>query len=76
MLRKYRKLCNENIKLNILTIKGVDFDKAHRFQDKIYRTFILDILEDKIKHTDLKEICQMLKDDVLFYDGDNKRWYS
>ena len=64
---------DESSKLSILN-KDDDKEKAHIFQDKIYRKFIRDIVNNKIKITDVKEFAKNMNKYVVKYD--KERWYA
>lgn len=68
--KQYQTLFN---KLSILN-KDDDKEEAHIFQDKIYRKFIRDIVNNKIKITDVKEFAKNMNKYVVKYD--KERWYA
>lgn len=74
IMKKYDKMCEKSVKLNI---DDNDNEVSHIHQDKVYRAFINDICKggfDSLKK--IKTVAQMIKEDVVKYDGPNKRWYS
>ena len=67
MITEYYKLCNKysNISNN---------EESHILQDKIYRKFINDIVHNKIKSNQIKQIAELLKKNIVNYD--KNRWYA
>ena len=67
---QYNKLFN---KLNILH-KDSDKEKVHMLQDKIYRKFIRDIVNGKIKTNEIKIIANDMNKYVV--KKDTGMWYA
>lgn len=73
IISKYEKMCLKSIKLNESGSK----EDSHIYQDKIYRTFIRDISNEKFKSLkNIKHVADMLKKDVVKYDKEENRWYA
>lgn len=73
IISKYEKMCLKSIKLNESCLK----EDSHIYQDKIYRTFIRDISNEKFKSLkSIKYVADMLKKDVIKYDKEENRWYA
>jgi translation initiation factor 1 (eIF-1/SUI1) len=68
MIEKYEKLCDKIEKVSD------DNELSHIIQDKIYRKFINDITNQKIKGAELLQIAKLLKKKVIKYD--KNRWYA
>lgn len=68
MIDKYIKLCDKLDKLKD------DNELSHILQDKIYRKFVRDIADDKIKGNDIIKIADLIKKRVIKYD--KNRWYA
>ena len=68
--KQYQKLFN---KLSLLN-KDDDTEEAHMFQDKIYRKFIRDIVNNKIKTAEVKSFAKDMNKYVV--KGDKGRWYA
>lgn len=68
MIDKYIKLCDKLDKLKD------DNELSHILQDKIYRKFIRDISNQKIKGLDIIKIADLIKKRVIKYD--KNRWYA
>ena len=68
MIDKYIKLCDKLDKLKD------DNEFGHILQDKIYRKFIRDITNEKIKGNEILKIAALIKKRVIKYD--KKRWYA
>lgn len=68
--KQYQKLFN---KLSILNEHN-DTEYAHMLQDRIYRKFIRDIVNNKIKTKDIKEFAENMNKYVV--KKDKGRWYS
>jgi hypothetical protein len=72
---KYKKLCKQLCNNHENNTLDRDNEGSHIEQDKIYRKFITDIANGKIKSMkSVKEIAVILKKDVVKYDKD--RWYA
>lgn len=73
IIEKYEKLCKKSVKLNT----EYDNESSHIHQDKIYRAFINDICKGELNSLkNVKIVAEMIKKDVVKYDGINKRFYS
>jgi len=73
-IRKYEKLCEKSVKLNT---EFDDNESGHIHQDKVYRAFINDICKGELSSLkSIKSVAEMIKKDVVKYDGLNKRWYA
>lgn len=68
MIDKYTKLCDKLDKLKD------DNEYGHILQDKIYRKFIRDVTNEKVKGNDIKKIADLIKKRVFKYD--KNRWYA
>jgi hypothetical protein len=68
MIDKYTKLCDKLDKLKD------DNEFSHILQDKIYRKFIRDVTNEKVKGNDIKKIADLIKKRVFKYD--KNRWYA
>jgi len=68
MIDKYIKLYDKLDKLKD------DNELGHILQDKIYRKFVRDITNDKIKGNDIIKIADLIKKRVIKYD--KNRWYA
>jgi hypothetical protein len=74
IVKKYEKMCEKSVKLNT---EIDDNEGGHVYQDKVYRSFINDICKGELcSLKDIKSVAQMIKKDVVKYDGPNKRWYA
>lgn len=73
IISKYEKMCLKSVKLN----ESGDKEDSHIYQDKIYRTFIRDISNEKFNSLkSIKHVADMLKKDVVKYDKEENRWYA
>ena len=73
LLRSYERLFKELEKLE--TEKHPCNESAHILQDKIYRKFIRDTANNKIKNAkDIRTISKLIVKRVIKYDKD--RWYA
>ena len=70
IITSYTKLFNKLEQLN----KEKDNEAAHILQDKLYRTFIRDIVNKKIKKEEIVQIAQDMNNYVV--KKDFRRWYS
>lgn len=68
--KQYQNLFN---KLSVLN-KDDDTEEAHMLQDKIYRKFIRDIVNNKIKTAEVKQFAKDMNKYVV--KGDKGRWYA
>jgi hypothetical protein len=54
-----------------------DTEYAHVLQDKIYRKFIKDICNNKLKTLeDIKKTAKLINKKVVKYDKEKNRWYA
>jgi hypothetical protein len=68
----YKNKCTKSVQNNV---NVDDNEMNHINQDKLYRKFITDIVDGKIKNMKtVKTIALLLKRDVVKYD--KNRWYS
>jgi hypothetical protein len=69
---KYTKIINKFVKIKVTD----DYEHIHSEQDKIYRKFIKDISNKKIKNKEIYDISVLIKDNVVKYYKSNVRWYA